>query len=341
MDRRSFLAAILAAIGLGGCARAKPEAGAPEAPAQAGQAGRQNEQPWPFSKPGRVVLVRCREWKKRDATRQELQGALDAAVSKLTGATGPEAWRMLVRPRENVAIKVNCLAGPMLCTSPALAYAIADCLTAAGHEAGRLWIYDRMTGELEECGYEPAEAADRLKCLGSDDVGYEEEVTVSGSVGVWFSLILAQWADACINVPIAKDHDLAGITGALKNHLGSISNPNKLHMPDIHRAIVDVNLAPAVRGKQRLVVYDMLKVCYEGGPSYKPATTTRYGAIAVATDPVAADAVAVRVMDELRADKGLQSLWQREAAPRHVKLAAAEGLGAGPDAVEVVEVELG
>ncbi len=347
MDRRSFLryVGLSAAAAMAGCGRGKSQAaGVGDGRAQAkDEQAPQQEAAFAGTTGSRVVLVRSERWKK-EVDVDSLRVGLAKGIVALTGAANAaEGWRRLIRPDENVAIKVNCLAGPGLCSSPQLTTAVVEELSAAGHPRGKIWVYERSSAELEECGYELRAEEDEVKCLGSDEVGYDEQVTVTGEVGTWFSLIVSQWADAIINVPVAKDHDLAGISGALKNHFGSISNPNKLHLPDISRAIADVAAAEVIARKQKIVIYDALKVCYDGGPGFKPATTKAYGAVILTMDPVAADAVVMQIIERMRREEGLPSLFEREAKPDHVKIAAdsEHGLGcAEREKIELVEVEV-
>ena len=49
--------------------------------------------------------------------------------------------------------------------------------------------------------------------------GYEPEPQFAGSVGTCFSKIVSHLCTAIINVPVLKDHDLAGISVAMKNFL--------------------------------------------------------------------------------------------------------------------------
>lgn len=354
MDRRRFLHIAAAGLLAAGCSRTAGQgtvqagqstsesqggpqqtAAAAESEAEVGQQASEAS--------ARVVIVRSEKWlSKPDAG--DLRLGLAQGIQKLTGASNSaDGWREFFDPRENVAIKVNCLAGPALCSSPQLVAALIDELSRAGHPRGRLWVYDRTSSELEECGFAISRSHNDVKCMGSDEIGYQQDVTVTGSVGTQFSTIITAWADAIVNVPVAKDHDLAGISGALKNHLGSINNPNKLHFPDISLAIADLAAAPVLKQKQRLVVYDLLRVCYDGGPAFKPQTTKPYGAIILSKDPVAADAVVTKIIDDLRSAAGLPSLWEREAKPEHVKIAADEDhrLGcADLDKIELVEVEV-
>ncbi len=352
VDRRRFIhLTTLGLLAAAGCGRSESASGgrgeaAVQSPAESQTPAGQQTGPKPKPpSPGRprVVLVRSKDWLKSPKL-ESLREGLARGVRELTGVeNAADAWRSLFEARENIALKVNCLAGPALCSSPALVSALVDELAAAGHPRKRLWIYDRTTAELDECGFEVSRADDAVKCMGTDEVGYEQDVTVTGSVGTQFSLIISAWADAIVNIPVAKDHDLAGISGALKNHLGSINNPNKLHFPDISLAIADVAMAPVITGKQRLVVYDLLRVCYDGGPAYKPGTTKPYGAIMLSRDPVAADAVVAQIIDDLRAAAGLPSLWQRDAKPQHIKIAADDDhqLGcAHLNKIDLVEVEV-
>jgi len=160
------------------------------------------------------------------------------------------------------------------------------------------------------------------------------------STGSRFSRIVSQQCSAIVNAPILKDHDGAGITCALKNHFGSINNPNKLHTDHCDPHIADINCAPVIRSKQRIIVCDALMVCYEGGPAYKPATTVPYGAILVSTDPVALDTVGLGIIEELREANGLEPISTEERAPTYIATAADADhrLGANrPADIELVE----
>lgn len=344
MDRRTFLRSLAASasiFSIAGCGRtstqpaARPDADSSQRSPAASAEGAQRPPR------ARVVVVRSAAWKTNPQPNSLRQG-LSAGIAALMGEA-EDGWARLFKPSENIAIKVNCLAGPGLCTSPQLSEAVVDELAAAGHPRKRIWVFDRSTAELIECGYNISTDPDDVKCAGTDEVGYDEDVTIIGDTGTWFSLIVSQWADAMINMPVAKDHDLAGISGALKNHFGSIGNPNKLHLPDISQSIADVAAAPVIATKQRLIICDALRVAYDGGPGFKPATTARYGAILLSTDPVATDAVIISIIDKLRAEAGLEPLASRPTPPAHVQVAADEqhNLGcAALDEIDLVEVEV-
>ncbi|MCX7598624.1 MAG: DUF362 domain-containing protein [Armatimonadetes bacterium] len=339
MDRRQFLKGLgYGLVGLAGCSRTGPTAPGGVAAAKAVADSVPSPEKAGSHKTASVVLVTCEDWKSPpDAS--SLRRGLAAGIEALCGKSGADAWQRFFHPRDCIAIKVNCIAGPALSSSPALTQAIVAELLAAGHPPTRVWIYDRTGAELEEAGYPRSSAPQGVLCVGTDEVGYDEEVTVTGEVGTWFSMIVSKWASAIINVPVAKDHDLCGISGALKNHFGSIRNPNKLHYPDLSTAIADVAAAPTIARKQRLVIFDLLRVCYDGGPAYKPGTTKPYGAILLSTDPVAADTVVAGIIDELRKAAGMRSLWQREPTPAHLLVAADEAHSLGCANIDRIRIE--
>ena len=332
--RRGFLKALgLSGLGLAGCGRTDgPEAQpASEAPPVGTTTA-------PATSP-RVVIARDEAVisEEGEVDGERLEQMLARAMVALSGVTeAAEAWRRHFRADDTVAMKINALAGPELSTHRELCYAIADGLVSGGVSQDNVIIFDRDSRELEALGFEVNAAGRGVKVIGTDLTGYDRAPTVVKSVGSCFSTIVSQMATALVNVPVLKDHDLAGLSGALKNHFGSIHNPNKLHTDGCYPYVADLNCADMIRGKQRLVVYDALNVCYEGGPAYNPAATVRYGAILVSTDPVAADAAALEILDGLRRTHGLKPLAEEERAPRYIQLAAEYGLGqAEPEKTEV------
>ena len=90
-------------------------------------------------------------------------------------------------------------------------------------------------------------------------------------------IILAEKCTAIINVPVLKDHDLAGVTMAMKNFYGAIHNPNKYHDNNCNPYIAELNTSPIIKDKTRLIVCDALLAQYNGGPAFKPQYTWNYG----------------------------------------------------------------
>ena len=269
---------------------------------------------------------------------------VDAAMARLTGkADRAAAWASLFSRDDVVAIKVNCLAAPALSTHPQIVDAIISGLRAAGLPDENIIIYDRLTHELERGGFTP-NTRRGVRCLGSDVAGYDAEVTEAGSVGSCLSRVVSELCSAIINVPVVKDHDVAGVSIALKNHFGSINNPNKQHENQCTPQVADLNLFEPIRAKQRLVIADALTVTYDGGPAYKPRTSAACKAVLAATDAVALDAVGLDIIEGLRRRAGLPTLAAEGRKPKYIAVAADadHNLGvADLSRIRRIEVDLG
>jgi hypothetical protein len=330
MDRRRFLQSLLsgaAALGLG-----VEGWGAPPPPPSG----------------SRVVLVRNTALQalagpQRDAA---LAGLVHLAVRNLLGVPDPrQAWQQLFRPDDVVAVKVNCLA-PQLSPSQGIITAILQGLAAAGIPAEHVIIYDKEDRDLAKAGYTLRAEPPGPLCYGTvggtSNPGYEERFTTSGETSFRLSKIVTRQATAIINVPVVKQHEYAGVTGALKNHFGSIHNPEDFHKFACDPAIADVNKAPALRSKQRLIIVDALQVLYAGGPAYEPQYVVPYWAVLAATDPVAVDTELLQLIELCRQQKGLKSLWEGEYTPKHLHTAAQAGLGvADPRQIDLRVYQLG
>jgi uncharacterized protein (DUF362 family) len=243
-------------------------------------------------------------------------------ICKLTGQQHPrDAWLSLISPSERVGIKVNALGGKMVCTRPAVAYGVAQQMTACGIPARNILIWDRLTSELKAAGYDIQRGGDQIQCYGTDN-DYESLPAISGSIGSCFSRLLTQGCDALISIPVLKDHDLAGVSLSLKSFYGAIHNPNKYHANGCDPFIADVNDHPCIKNKLRLVIIDGLTAQYNGGPAYRAQWSWPYSGLLMSCDPVAADLVGVEVIEQQRKQKGLPSLQEAGRHPVHILTAA-------------------
>ena len=73
-----------------------------------------------------------------------------------------------------------------------------------------------------------------------------------------------------INLPILKDHEMAGITFSMKNMYGVVDRPFLLHPNNCNPGVADVNAIPAVRAKVWFTVGDAISSVYDGGPGFRP-----------------------------------------------------------------------
>lgn len=267
-----------------------------------------------------------------------LAAALDAAVARATGEpSGVDGLRRLFKPKDVVGIKVNCIAGRGLSTRPEVAHALAGLLQKAGLPAERIVIWDRTARELRSAGY-TVNAGSGVRVLGTDGE-WEEKVREWGPAASRFSRLLVNDLTAVIDLPILKDHGMAGVSVGLKNWYGVVHNPNKLHAEGCNPFVPHLAAAPEIRGKWRLTVVDAVTAQCHGGPSYAPAWAWPYQGILASTDKVACDAIGWQLLEQRRKEKGLGTIASQGREPRFVK--AAEGLGLGvadPARIEVAKV---
>jgi uncharacterized protein (DUF362 family) len=262
------------------------------------------------------------------------------ALEELTGEHGREAWRFFFGPDDRIAIKVNSMGGSQIAARPELATALAWELMDAGVPGRQIIIWDRTTRELQQAGYHIREEGEGPLCLGTDRLGYEQLPRVHGTIGSCFSPILARWATALIDVPVLKDHDLAGVSLSMKNLFGAIHNPNKYHDQACAPYLVDLLEHPVVRGKLRLVICDATRAQCQGGPSYSARWVWPFSGLLLAADPVALDRTGESIISAKRRELGLPSLEEEDRAPSHISLAGQRGLG--EDRLEAIKLrELG
>jgi uncharacterized protein (DUF362 family) len=288
----------------------------------------------------RVVVARDAAARGNSA---KLLALLDRAVQAVYGRDNPiEAWKQIARPGEMVGLKVNCLAGRgSASTNPVLVEAVSERLQQAGIPAGNILIFDRLSSDLESAGFRIADRSGRIRTLGNDQLGYEDELAVSGSAASLVARALTRVCAAVINLPVLKDHGIAGVTMALKNMFGAIHNPNKYHVNVGDPYVADVYALPAIRQKVRLAICDATIAQYEGGPSFMPQWTWPAGRLLASRDPVALDYVGWQMIERQRAALGLKSLAQLKRQPAWIATAAdaAHQLGTSdPQRIERVEV---
>jgi hypothetical protein len=253
--------------------------------------------------PSKVVRARhAGVWDGESLVPGALRQMLDASITELTGLRGArEAWASLFAPDERIAIKVNAFRNSLIWTHAPLVTALTDSLQEAGVSAEQIVVFDFYSDELEDAGYAVNPEGPGVRCTGSDGSytsGWKAE-----RVGVQLSDVLLS-CHALINVPVLKSHMIAGLSFALKNHYGTVSNPGSLHRP-IGPLMAELNALGPIRERTRLIVGDMLSAClsYRGSwPYWKPDWTG--DSILMSYDPVAHDTVGLQVLTQAVEDEG-------------------------------------
>lgn len=288
-----------------------------------------------------VVILRNKKLANLDQA--FIRQMLDLAVPQALGITSPvDAWKMLFKPNDTIGIKVNCIS-PIVRSHPQLAHAVADSLVMAGIPPDQVIIWDREDRELTMAGYALNFDGPGVKCYGTKPrVGYAKELTVSGSVGSRMSNILSRQCTATVNVPVLKDHNIAGLSMSLKNYFGVIENPNKFHGNNCDPYVADLYMSPHIKDKNKLIICDAIDILFEGGPTdCRPDCIWNYNGLIVGTDPVAVDQIALLLLEERRNIAGLPPLQAVGRMPKYITTAADPEHRLGvkdPEKIRVIEI---
>lgn len=290
-----------------------------------------------------VVVARdpaLRQGGKLDSER--VKNLLFRAVRALTNKPDDKAaWISLFSGASIVGLKLNCISGRKLSSTPEVALAIAEGLFLSGIKHGDVIAWDRTEKEVEKAGFTLGHNSSGINCTGTDspDFGYDSELSISGEAGSLVSRIASSFCDALVNVPVLKDHDLTGVTGSLKNYFGAIHNPNKMHENGCDPYIADLYSLPVFKNKTRLIVCDGTTAQYHGGPSYKSRYAWNFSGLIVSTDPVAADTVQYKIIKEKRASAGLPTLEKEGRPPKYLSTAGQRNLGENRiDRIKIIEI---
>lgn len=276
--------------------------------------------------------------------RLKISEMLSLGFRKLTGTreAGQGLARLFARDAR-VGIKINTIGGRKISTRPELSLSLAELLVKNGWPERNVVIWDRTNRELREAGYKLSDSPNALKVFATDTAGagYETEIVSHRNIGSLFSTIQTNFVTASISLAILKDHGLAGITAGMKNYFGAIHNPNKYHESHCDPFIAELFDSEPIKAKHRLSILDALLVQYHRGPSFHTQWAEPCGALIFSLDPVAADAVGWRLVEQLRSGNGLPSLKEEGREPVFLVSAEKLGLGrAGSDSIEVIEDEV-
>ena len=296
----------------------------------------------------KVVIARDAALMGKDGKPDEKRviALLDRAIASYTGRDKPlDAWRMIVQQGGGkdkvIGLKTNGLGGRGISTHLALVLAVADRLHHAGVEMGNILVWDRNARDLEACGLTINTDRTWMRCYGSDIAGFEDQVETWGTSRARFSKILTRECAMVINLPILKDHSMAGVTFAMKNMYGVVERPQDLHAGGCNPGVADLNAFPVVREKIKLTIGDAMTSVYEGGPGFHPEHRWQPNALIVGEDRVALDQTAWGILDRKRVEVGLPKLADAGRPPRYIATAAdaAHGLGVNdPKRINVVEI---
>jgi uncharacterized protein (DUF362 family) len=251
-----------------------------------------------------------------------------------------DAWSKIVPVGKTIGLKVNGLGGKGIATHPVLVHAICERLQQAGVKPGQIVIFEQRTKFLADCGFQHVDKPGAIRSLSSEIYGYEQQPVAFGTAKVHLAKALTL-CDMVINLPILKDHSLAGLTFAMKNMYGVVEKPQELHAAGCNPSVADLNAIPAIHQKVRFTIGDALSSVYDGGPGFHPERLWYPNALVVGADRVAIDHVAWQMIEHKRAEAGVPTLEAAGRPPRYIATAAdaAHALGTNdPAHIQTLEV---
>ena len=280
-------------------------------------------------------------------------GMVHQAVCELTGnADKAQAWASLFKPADVVGLKVNLRGGAHLSTQPCVVNAIIDGLLAAGVAPNNIIVWDAWTKELKPAGFTQNDSAEGVRYLCTDHIrpsagfgedrskireAYSDQPVKVADKTVYFTRIMTDIITALINVPLIKDHVMAGVTCSMKNHYGSILTPKDLHGNSCDPYLAELNATPIIREKTRLILVDGLRALYNGGPRDNPQYHWNLSSVIAGADPVAVDSLAGRLLDEKRDEKDMRPVMPKA---HYIETAAKLGLGANnPQKIDFKQIK--
>ncbi len=271
---------------------------------------------------------------------------VDAGIKALTDAATPaDAWQALFPELSadlGIGIKVNLLNPyPYLSTHPEVAYPIAESLAetpigSSTYPENKILIWDRVDSELDDWGYTINDSSEGIRCFGSNHagVGYSAETLNINGSNQHVSRCYIDHSDNLINLGCLKNHSFSGVTGALKNHFGTVDHPEYMHLYNCDPYIPELNseLIDQYGEKQKLCICDAIMGIFSSGPVGPPEFI--YNGIIMSTDPVALDVILLQILEEYGCTTG--------GIATHIGTASQPPYNLGnsdPVDIEIIEIE--
>ena len=297
-----------------------------------------------------------------------VHGMVDRLVMAVTGQPDvARAWSALVAPNDKIGIKISGVGGGLFTTHPEVVNAIVDGLAAAGHARNTIIVWDKSLDGVKEAGYVRGSEGYQLRSIPPRE-GYDPKYTVSAPLLgklIWgdfdyradpgksvplsdtentsnvshFSRIIANEVTKVINVPVMSNTEVNGIAGCLYN----VTIPNLDNWRRFTQgygfgasSIAEIYSNPIIGQKVVFNLMDGLVAQYAGGPESQPNYSVHHATLYASKDPVAIDAVALKRLEQWRAERRVPAMGQMAA---YVKAASYMGLGnSAPDRIEVRNV---
>jgi hypothetical protein len=275
----------------------------------------------------RVVDIRCGDVLHAKVVDPVTLGEmLDQAIQNLTDLRGVEdAWHAVLGSAERIVLKFNRVGARVLGTAEGLARLLVGRLVAAGYDPAKITLVETPSFLAEQLG------------TGRVASGWGSQVVVGGCPEQLAQYLLE--ADAIINVPFLKTHQIAGMSGCLKNLSHAlIRHPARYHADGCSPYVGQVVGSQEVSSKLRLNLMNAIRLVVDRGPDAREEDIVSHGGLLLGFDPVAVDSIGLSILAMERRRLGLPA----SVEVRHLASAAQMGLGLWrPADIDRVALEAG
>ncbi len=241
---------------------------------------------------------------------------LGKAVRIITGAEDTrDAWQKLIQPDDVIGIKCNQVGRKELGTTDQFVTQLVKTLGRAGFDPQQIVLIETSDNLVRRLKTRPRQ------------FGWLPKEVLFASGKEQLAAVLEQ-VTAIINVPFLKTHNIAGVTGCLKNlSHAMIRRPGLYHDNGCMPYIGDIVALPQIRSKLRLHLVNAMRAVFQHGPCVRSDSWWTHGGLLAGTDPVAVDAVGVDVINTQREVAGLPPIGRGGYQIPYLHDAADKGLG--------------
>ena len=214
-----------------------------------------------------------------------LSDMLEQGVRNLTAErTTSASWRMILGDARKIAIKFNSVGANTIKMNDPLALVLVAQLVDAG--------YDRSDLALVEI----PEFIHRQTGTGAIPDGWLGEILVGDELEPAKQYL--SMADAIINVPLVKTHQIAGMSCCMKNlSHASIRHPARFHSDGCNPYVAQVISNRAISSRLKLNIVNALRIVIDHGPDARAGDILDYKTLLFGFDPLALDSMGMSILE--------------------------------------------
>ncbi len=280
--------------------------------------------------PSRVVeLFSDRAVSGRVVHRRIISELIELGVCQLTDQdSAADAWRTLLRDDDIIGLKFNHSGAGAIGTNEIFGRVLFKSLLDAGFRPEQLVVMELPLRVLEQ------QTLPQVP-------GWTSRVFDFGSGKDALAAVVDQ-VTAIINIPFLKTHNIAGMSGCLKNISHAfVRHPARFHRNGCDPYVADIVGLPVIRDKLRLHLVNALRIVVDNGPQAREKDIHAAKSILVSQDPVAADTVGQDILDARRLERKLPRLASDAGKLPILATAARKGLGMNdPDALDHIKMRV-